>query len=71
MNRHWYDRTLAALGLALMGVGVPFFVLVYSVGAPVIPFAGLVVASLGLWFLSGHRMARQRQELREKDGGLG
>jgi len=46
--------------LALIGVGLPFFVLVYSVGAPVIPFAGLLVAALGLWFLAGHRMARKR-----------
>ena len=60
MRSAWYDRILAALGLALMGVGIPFFVLVYSVGAPVIPFAGLLIATLGLWFLAGHRMARKR-----------
>ncbi len=60
MRRQWYDGPLAALGLALIGVGLPFFVLVYSVGAPVIPFAGLLVAALGLWFLAGHRMARKR-----------
>ncbi len=61
MRRQWYDRTLAALGLALIGAGVPFFVLVYSVGAPVIPFAGLVIAALGLWFLAGHRVSRDRR----------
>ena len=60
MKRQWYDRTFAALGLALIGVGLPFFVLVYSVGAPMIPFVGLLIATLGLWFLAGHRMARKR-----------
>ena len=61
MRPAWYDRILAVLGLALIGVGIPFFVLVYSVGAPVIPFVGLLIATLGLWFLAGHRLSRDRR----------
>ena len=55
MKRPWYELPLALLGLALIAVGLPFFVLVYSVGAPVVPFAGLLIAGLGFWFLFIHR----------------
>ncbi len=55
MKRPWYQLTLALFGLALIAVGLPFFVLVYSIGAPVVPFAGLLIAALGAWFLFLHR----------------
>ena len=55
MKRPWYQLPLALFGLALIAVGLPFFLLVYSIGAPVVPFAGLLIAGLGCWFLFLHR----------------
>jgi hypothetical protein len=51
ISRDWTRGSLGCLGLAFIGVGLPFFVLVYSVGAPKVPFLGLVVAALGAWLL--------------------
>ena len=45
----WYDLPLALLGLALLVFGSSFYLLVSVVEAPVMPYTGLIVATLGLW----------------------
>ncbi|MDP6945282.1 MAG: hypothetical protein QF464_14130, partial [Myxococcota bacterium] len=47
--RQWFDGPFALLGLALTVLGSTFFVFVYSIGAPVVPFGGLVIAAFGVW----------------------
>jgi len=49
VSRRWFDLPLAILGLALTVLGGCFFVFVYAIGAPVVPYGGLVVAAFGLW----------------------
>ncbi len=58
VSKDWTRRPLGCLGLAFLAVGIPFFVLVYSVGAPKVPFLGLVVAALGIWLLLVPRLRR-------------
>ena len=48
-GRRWFDLPLALLGLALIVLGSCFFVFVYAIGAPVVPFGGLIIAAFGLW----------------------
>jgi hypothetical protein len=48
-GRLWYDTPLAILGLLLTLLGSTFFVFVYTIGAPIVPFGGLAVAGFGLW----------------------
>ena len=47
--RAWFDRPLRILGILLMLFGGTFFIFVSSVGAPVVPYGGLLIASFGLW----------------------
>lgn len=44
---NWYRVLFRVYGLLLMGLGFAFFVLVYPLGAPVVPWLGLLVALLG------------------------
>jgi hypothetical protein len=48
-EKAWYQNHLRCLGLGLMVVGFGFFGLVFPLGAPAIPWAGLVLALLGAW----------------------
>ena len=48
-DRQWFDLPLAILGVMMMLLGSTFFVIVASVGAPVVPFGGLAIAIFGLW----------------------
>ena len=48
-HREWFDGPLAVLGFLLTLLGSAFFVFVYSIGAPVVPYGGLLVAGFGLW----------------------
>ena len=45
----WYRGLLRIYGLLLMTLGFVFFILVYPLGAPVVPWLGLVIAFLGAW----------------------
>ena len=45
----WYRGLFRIYGLFLMTLGFVFFLLVYPLGAPVVPWLGLVVAFLGAW----------------------
>ncbi|MEC7241281.1 MAG: hypothetical protein VXW32_08565 [Myxococcota bacterium] len=45
----WYRGLFRTYGLFLMALGFVFFILVYPLGAPVVPWLGLVVALLGAW----------------------
>ena len=47
--RRWYDLPLLILGLLFALLGGTFFVIVSSVGAPLMPYGGLAVALFGLW----------------------
>ena len=46
-DRQWFDLPLAILGFMMMLLGSTFFIIVASVGAPVVPFGGLVIAIFG------------------------
>jgi len=45
----WYQKTLMCFGLSLMVVGFLFFAMVFPLGAPVVPWGGLVLAFVGTW----------------------
>ena len=66
-SRRWYDPPLALLGFGLLLMGGSFFALVAWVGAPVMPYTGLVVAALGLWigFIRPLRNASTTESVRE------
>ena len=49
MQRKWYDAPLLLLGLVWFFFGLGSYILVSSVGAPVMPYTGLIIATLGLW----------------------
>ena len=49
VHRHWYDTTLLILGLFWIFTGLSFYILVSWVEAPLMPYVGLVIASLGFW----------------------
>ena len=48
-SRDWYDIPLALLGLALVVMGLSFYLLVSWLQAPVMPYTGLAAAAVGLW----------------------
>jgi hypothetical protein len=45
----WYRQSLRRFGLALMIVGFSFFAMAFPTGAPVVPWAGLILAFVGAW----------------------
>ena len=66
-DRQWFDLPLAILGFMMMLLGSTFFIIVASVGAPVVPFGGLVIAILGLW-LGVLRPLRRQMSTDQSDG---
>ena len=46
---NWYRNLFRIYGLLLMVVGFAFFALVYPMGAPLVPWLGMIVALLGAW----------------------
>jgi hypothetical protein len=53
----WYSNSLRGFGFGLMLFGFAFFAVVYPTGAPVVPWAGLVLAFSGAWI--GYSKPRQ------------
>ena len=45
----WYDPHLGVLGALIAFMGVNFYFRASMVEAPMMPYAGLVAATLGLW----------------------
>ena len=45
----WYQNSLKTFGLSLMVVGFLFFAMVFPLGAPVVPWSGLLLAFVGTW----------------------
>ena len=64
----WYRTLFRVYGLVLMLVGFAFFALVYPLGAPVVPWLGLVVALLGAW-LGFSPIPQPEQDPRTEDKG--
>ena len=46
---NWYTRLLKIYGILLMLCGFLFFALVFPLGAPGVPWGGLVIAFVGAW----------------------
>jgi hypothetical protein len=55
----WYQQSLRRFGVALMVVGFSFFAMVFPTGAPVVPWAGLILAFVGAWI--GYSTPRQNE----------
>ena len=66
-DRQWFDLPLAILGFMMMLLGSTFFIIVASVGAPVVPFGGLVIAIFGLW-IGVLRPLRRQASTDQSDG---
>ena len=66
---NWYRNLFRVYGLLLMIVGFAFFALVYPMGAPLVPWLGMLVALLGAWIgFSPIPHPEPRPQGEDKDG---